>query len=76
MVSHIFYSRLIMQQNSICRFASLIFIANFLIRRASLRRGEHAGRLKQAILSGLLQPTDVIVGEFFIKYLQLLSDIA
>ena len=31
-------------------------------RRASLRRGEHSGKLRQAMISGQLQPTDVIVG--------------
>jgi hypothetical protein len=38
-------------------FSQLLFC-----RRASLRRGEHSGRLRQAMLSGQLQPTDVIVG--------------
>ena len=41
--------------------------ATIRVRRASLRRGEHAGRLRQAILSGLLQTTDIVVGEFFFR---------
>ena len=34
----------------------------YVTRRASLRRGEHSGKLRQAMISGQLQPTDVIVG--------------
>lgn len=49
-------------------FALPIHTVNICGRRAALRRGEHAGTLKQAILSGVLQTTDIIVGEFFFKH--------
>jgi hypothetical protein len=43
-------------------FSFVISYSLFFCRRASMRRGEHSGRLRQAMLSGQLQPTDVIVG--------------
>ena len=49
----------------IFQFSFIILHFSFIIlyyRRAGVRRGEHSGRLRQIIINGQLQPTDVLVG--------------